>query len=555
MPYLIALEGLLKDQRFPLEQQMLIGRCPEASVHLLDAMVTRRHCLISAGPDGYTIEDLGSRNGTFVNDRQIAQPLLLKHGDVIRIHNNVFRYAAMSADASSVILTDGPQLKTTSVVESVDIDKGGTSDLTDAAKEADAFATVLKRLKTVVEVSNAVCGELDTDGLLERMMNSFFKVFPQVERGFIMLRDTLSGKLDVKHARHRGAEKDWTISVSRHVIDEAVRQRAGILSGNAMDDSRFSGAVSVMDFQIRSMMCAPLIAKDELLGVIHLDTATMGQHFTREDLELFTLIANQAALVISNTRMHEQLRKRQAMEQDLAMARHVQHSFLPGGLPEIPGMEFSATYRAALEVGGDFYDFIPLQDGRLGIVLGDVMGKGMYAALMMVRIMGEVRYLATSDPEPASVLRRLNESLNRRRTENTFVTGVFMVLDPKTRELVVSNAAHYPPVVHRAGADQLIEVNSVESGLPLGSDEHIEYLQEAVFLQPGDTILTFTDGVTEAENADEEMYGTERLYKAVNVADTNPDALMKHVLEDIRQFVGDTPQSDDLTVLTFGVTK
>jgi len=294
------------------------------------------------------------------------------------------------------------------------------------------------------------------------------------------------------------------------------------------------------------------MAADELLGVIHVDTTRQDKRFNREDLELFTAVANQTALAISYSGMHRRLRRRQRIEHDLAMARHMQTSFLPDALPELSGMEFSVTYRAALEVGGDFYDFIPLKDGRLGIVLGDVMGKGMPAALMMVRMMSDVRSLALSDPEPARVLQGLNESLVRRGTTDTFVTGLFLVLDPATREVTFANAAHLPPLLRRGSSGEVRQVAEAESGLCLGVEEGTRYAQETITLNPGDCLLSYTDGLTEAQNVQLDYYGSERLLKSVEVPEATPTVLMQAVLDAMRGFVGETPQSDDLTILCFG---
>jgi len=309
----------------------------------------------------------------------------------------------------------------------------------------------------------------------------------------------------------------------------------------------------VLNFSIRSMMCAPLMAAGKALGAIHLDTMQAGRHFTRDDLALFTAIANQTAVALHSTRMHEELRKRQSVEQDLAMARHVQHSFLPADLPRLPGFDFAASYRAALEVGGDFYDFIALPDGRLGIAVGDVMGKGMPAALMMVRVMSDMRYLAIANPEPAFVLERLNAGLARSGSGNAFVTLVFMLLDPTTRRLTLANAGHYPPLLRCAGGE-VKEVDDVESGLPLGAEPDMRYEQESVALGEGDCLVAFTDGVTEAESAAEELYGTERLRAALRAAGPTAACVVSHLLEDIRNFVGDTPQSDDLTLVSMKIS-
>jgi len=554
MPFLIAVDGPLKGLQFPLKRRMVLGRSFDADIQIDDLTVSRHHCQIAATRRGCLLRDLGSPHGTYLNDKLIKGPVRLREGDTIRLRNSVFRFALRKKTKPPTELVDLPEDKPSCIVESIDMRSTTVEGAAPHAITAESLAKAHQRLRTVVQIGNAISAHLDLGDLLKEILDSFFRIFPQADRAFIMLKEEGAEEMQVQAARQRDEESVETISVSKHIINEAVTRCLGVLSANAMDDERFANAGSVMDFQIRSMMCAPLMAADEVLGVIHLDTTQQGQHFTPDDLELFTSVTNQTALAISYARMHERLLKRQRLEHELALARHVQDSFLPDESPVVPGMEFSATYRAALEVGGDFYDWISLNDGRLGIVLGDVMGKGVPAALMMVRMMSDVRFLTMSRPEPSTVLERLNESFIHRGTKNAFVTMIFMLLDPETRRLSIANAAHYPPIICKGSAGELCHLE-VESGLPIGIVSGTKYAQRTISLEPRDCVVAFTDGVVEAENEQEELYGIERLMKAL--AAVHPPAaplLVEKLLKDVRAFAGDTAQTDDLTVVCLGAT-
>ena len=334
------------------------------------------------------------------------------------------------------------------------------------------------------------------------------------------------------------------------LINEAVKRRIAILSADAMGDKRFAQAMSVVNFQIRSMMCAPLIAKKELLGVIHLDTMRQDKRFTMDDLELLTGVANQTALAISNATLHEELLRRQRTERDLVLARKVQESFLPDRVPEITGMQFAASYRAALEVGGDFYDFIPLGDQKLGIVLGDVAGKGIPAALMMARLSSDVRFLALNENQPRDVVSKLNKKVCATSPE-AFVTLIFGILDATSLTLTMANAGHCPPLLRKAGSKEIQQIEDCIS-LPLGALDSTEYIEMSYPLDAGDVLFIFSDGVTEAMNAQKDLYGFERLKSAMAQQGGEAQQVMDGILEDIRAFVGDTKQSDDLTALCLG---
>ena len=325
------------------------------------------------------------------------------------------------------------------------------------ATAPNALIKAEQRLRAVLEISNAVQTQLDMDKLLNEILDRLLGVFRQADRGFILLKAHESEDLVPRAARQRGREQPEAITVSRSIVQKAMGDRVAILSADAMGDQRFSMAQSVLNFRIRSMMCAPIIANDEALGIIHLDTTRQDRQFTRDDLELLTMVTNQTAFAIANARLHRQLLLQERTDRDLQLARQVQESFLPRRFPEVAGMEFCASYKAALAVGGDFYDFIPLEGGRLAIVVGDVAGKGIPAALMMARMSSAVREFALTEEEPRRVVAQVNDRLAAMDAEGSFTTLIFALLDPRSRTLDMVNAGHPPPLLRKGSSGRVSE--------------------------------------------------------------------------------------------------
>jgi serine phosphatase RsbU (regulator of sigma subunit) len=550
MARLVGVEGTLKGKAFDLGPKVVLGRAFEADVRLDDLIVSRRHAVISERDGRYAIEDLGSGNGTYVNDDRVESPRALHNGDLIRLADNLLRFEGPMApgETGGVQLADGAG-RESPVVQTLDI--GATLMNLKAPPGPEALLKANERFRTVLEISNAVQTQLDMKSLLDGIMERLFAVFPQADRGFVMMRsETEEGKLVSAAARGRGKEKLEEVTISRSIVDRSMCDRVAVLSADAMSDTRFSAAMSVVNFQIRSMMCAPIIANDEPLGIIHLDTTHQDRQFTMDDLDLLTGVANQVAFAIANARMHERLLRQQRMERDLQLARQVQESFLPRSLPEAEGLEFAATYKAALEVGGDFYDLIPLADGRIGVVVGDVAGKGMPAALLMARMSSDVRFFALNEPNPGAVLRRVNDRLCEMNPEGSFVTVIYGTLDPVTRLFRMANAAHPPPVLRKASGEA-VEVTSC-TNFPIGAVEGAEFEEESFTIGRGEFLAIFSDGVTEAMNEKKELFGTERLLRAAVRPAADVKEYMGNILSQVQAHVQDAYQSDDLTLVCFG---
>jgi serine phosphatase RsbU (regulator of sigma subunit)/pSer/pThr/pTyr-binding forkhead associated (FHA) protein len=556
MSNLIAIEGPFKGRTFPLREATVLGRSIEADLRLDDLAISRRHARISLAGGSWFIEDLGSGNGTTVNGKAIAAPTPLKNGDRIGLAENVFRFAAESElpRESGVTIVDVPSAAAPLARETLDVKASSMeAAMAQRATAPDALIKVQQRFGAVLEISNAVRIQLDMDQLLNQMMDRLFGVFPQADRGFIMLKADESEELVLRAARQRGREQPEAVTLSRHIVQKAMGDGVALLSDDAMGDQRFAMAQSVMNFRIRSMMCVPIIVNDEALGIIHLDTTRQDRQFTRDDLELLVWVTSQTAFAIANAALHRKLLLQERTERDLYLARQVQQSLLPRHLPEVAGMQFRAWYKAALEIGGDFYDFVPLKNGQLAIVVADVSGKGIPAALVMARMSSAIRELALTEDEPRRVVALADDRLEAMEAEGTFITLIFALLDPRSRTLQMVNAGHPSPLLRKGSTGQVSEIKTC-TNFAVGFVPGAEFEAESFRIEPGDFICFYSDGITEAMNAQQDCYGSDRLKSVAALPAASAEQLMENILRDVHAFVGSAHQSDDMTLVCFGAT-
>lgn len=557
---------------------LALGRSPTNDI-LLDApSVSRRHARVVGGRGAWWIEDLQSSNGTTVNGRPIARQQL-RPGDVVEVGPFRFRFelspgekAAPGSGLASggggpvVVQEDRPGFTTAvpAAAGSEGVPAGGAAVLARvdtrelAAGQVAADPESLRRkLRVFYKFVDTFGTLLDLDQVLARAVDSLFEIFTQAERACVLLADPQTGALTPRAVRNRTADPEARIAVSRTIVDEAMREGKGILVADSASDERFGLAASVINLKIRSAMCVPLISRKETYGIIHLDTTDQRARFTEDDLYILAGIGAQTAVAIENATLHTELVRNQMRQQDANMAGEVQRSFLPKAVPTLPGYEFFAHYSPALEVGGDFYDFIRLPGGRVAVVVGDVPGKGFSAALMMAKLLSDIRHTALTVSDPRAVVGRINLILATSGSEKAFVTLIYLSLDAAAGELSVVNAGHLPPLVRRAGG--ALEEPRDASGLPLGVVDHADYGCDLIRVAPGDAVLIYTDGISEARrgtspSAPAEFYGLDRLRAAVSAAPAAPQGLAEYVLADVRQFVGGTLQSDDITLVCLGRT-
>jgi serine phosphatase RsbU (regulator of sigma subunit) len=262
-------------------------------------------------------------------------------------------------------------------------------------------------------------------------------------------------------------------------------------------------------------------------------------------------VACQAAFAVENAEMHDMAMRDQAMRRELAVAHEVQRGFLPSESPQLPEYDFFEFYEPASALGGDYYDYVELPRNRLAVVLGDVSGKGISASLLMARLSAEARFCLISEPTPAAAVGRLNRIFCGSGWEDRFVTLVLAVLDPRANEVTLVIAGHMPPILRR-GCNAVEPVGDEIANMPLGVEHDITYEQGIYPLQPGDSLTIYTDGITEAMNADGDLYGQARLLRQLATKAASINALGRHLLDDVKKFVGNRSQSDDMCLTCFG---
>ncbi|NIN67980.1 MAG: SpoIIE family protein phosphatase [Anaerolineae bacterium] len=404
------------------------------------------------------------------------------------------------------------------------------------------------RLSLLYHLSQTFNSSLDLDEVLNSVMDEVISV-TGAERGFVALLEADGGSIfPVARGMDQKTIDDPQFQVSRSVVERVAREGQPILTSDAQSDERFSMRHSVKVLGLRSILCVPLEIKGKVLGVVYVDNRLQTGLFTEDDLDLLAAIASSAAIAIENARLYQVAVEKGRMERELQMARQVQASLLPQETPQIEGWEFAAHWQPAREVAGDYYDFIPLDGERLSLVIGDVSDKGMSAALFMALTRSIIRASVASTDSPADGIAQANRLICADATRGMFVTMFYALLDPVTGKIAYVNAGHNPPLLCRADKDELETLT--RTGMALGVVEDSPFEVRALRLNPGDFILLYTDGVTDATDAHERSFGMDRLRTVVleNRRATVPE-IVSALEQAVQDFVGSMAQFDDVAIV------
>jgi len=544
--------------------RVIIGRSPEHCHIVLDPNgVSRRHAEIYRKGEEFYLADLNSRNLSKVNNSKVIPGIdhRLVAGDRINICDVEFLfYPQLPADNPS---QDGGEIM---IVNEAENQEAAELHVLDASRSS-AMASMIKpevKLRAILEIGRSLSSELKIDMVAPKILDSLMELFPQAERLFLVLVDPQTKRLIRKAFKFRPAKKsvfsssipadEIPMSISRSIVNHVLGQKKAVLSQDAGADKNLPTSASIADLKIRSVMCVPLLTPDrEALGILQLDTSDRKQ-FHQEDLDVLALVASQAALWIQNAQMHESLLERERVSRDLKLAEQVQKRFLPQSVPVIPGYEFFAHYDPAYEVGGDYYDFVPLPDKRLAIALGDVSGKGVAAALMMAKFSGDTRYCILTENSPSAAANELNGLLFSAGIEEKFITLSLSVLDIAERTLKIASAGHLPVLIRRSNGT-VDEIGEEIAGFPLGIVPEGDYRQTEVKLNPGDVVAIFSDGMTDARNLREELYDSRdqrRFLRKLAETAGGPETVGRALLQDVREFSVGHTQVDDITLICFG---
>ena len=555
------------------EGHNLVGRHPDCGISIVQASVSGKHAMITGKDGQFILEDVGSRNGTFVNKQRVAARVKLSHNDMIQFGDAISKFDDPSAAAAtpSPATARAPAQRPSSAT--INILSAGTltSELLSVAlnddTEADSNIVGEVRsdgrfggldvnpeanLKAVLEITNSLAGTVDLDTILPRILDTLFGIFRYADRGCILLRESNSSEMVPRAMKHRREGEDASVRLSRTIVNKVLEQKIGVMSADAAMDSEFSASESIADLKIRSMMCVPLLGLDgESIGILSIDSQNPLGQFTQEDLDILMTVAGQAALSYENARLMRAFSEKQKADNELAIAESIQRSLLPSEMPEVDGYQFFASYDAAQAVGGDYYDWFDFGDGKICLSFGDIAGKGVPGAIIMGRMNSCVQSTLRHVREVVPAICSINEHMCDTNVEGRFVTYVLAIVDTKNHTVELANAGHMAPIIRRANGS-VEQFDEEIIGTPVGVLEDYPYESEIRSLEPGDMVVIFTDGVDEAMNYQDELYGGERLLQFVKDGTPEARVLGESLLADVRKHAGGRPQNDDITIMTFG---
>ena len=557
MPTTCVLEvvaGAQGGKRYRLEAgRTVIGRHPMCGIVLDAPSVSRQHAAVTIDGDEASIEDLGSRNGTFIGDRSISGRRPLRDGDRVVVGNQRLRFSsnapltverlAVSGEASAIDFVDDGASAV--IVSEVAVPRRPEDA---AGRDPQAM------LRAALGLDRAIGNSIGLEQVLPRTLEGLFEIFPKAERGFLLLVDPTSNRLVLRATKSvapAGAGAG-PVLFSRTLMDRVVQTRQAVLSADAAADSRFDFNDSVTDCGIRSVMCMPFVRDDGVvLGVLQIDRSDADAHFVRADLDLLASVASTVTRAIEQAQAHEERLSQEQLRRDLELAHRVQQGLLPASPPDIPGYEWFDYYEPARQISGDFFSYVPLSDGRTAVVLADVSGKGISAALVMAALSADVRYCLASEPDVAVAVSRINESICRSGWEDRFATLLVAVLDPRSHRIMLVNAGHMPPLIR--AADATLRSTGIEkSGLPLGIDPAHAYTAIEITVEPGSTLVLYTDGISEAMDQLHRPYGLARLRKVVAAPARSAAELGRNILADVERHAAGQVRSDDICLVCLG---
>ena len=512
----------------PIDKPLFtVGRRSETDLRLTGADISRVHAEITLDGGVCTIRDHASRFGTFVNGERTTERVLTP-GDHIRFGQSV------DTEITFVVDDESPS----------------------AEKTAVSAASELRQMAALLEGLRALGSGRVLDEVLALVLDSAIDV-TGAERGFIMLANRES-QLEFKLARARGhiTLPGRTFETSRKIPETVFATGQQQIVEDLLDGDLAQLHTGTVALGIRHVLCTPLRlvryveradqrGADEMIGVLYLDSRERGALKSASARSALETLSAEAALAIENARLYREALDKAKFEQELRVAAAIQQSLLPASDRDGAFFTTSAASVPCRAVGGDFFDYVDLPNGAFGFILGDVAGKGSPAALLAAALLGMFSSEATYQTSAAPLITRLNHGLVRRAIESRFLTTFYGILGPDG-SFLYCNAGHNPPFLVSANGVRRLETG----GVVLGLFAHAAFDEEALTLQPGDFILAFSDGVSEAMNEAGDEFSDDRLLACVESnRGAPPKVVLDNLLKDVRTFCGDAPQSDDVTIV------
>lgn len=529
-----------------MKEALSLGRAADNDLpYPNDPWLSRYHLRFERTGEGWIVRDCESRNGTIVNATSLKlQPHKLAAGDRIYAGHLTLEVRD-SSDSSRRVISFVPPSKSSSVerqatmVTSLDRVLGQTGGAK-LKHDSESSLNTSRVVQALIRAGRELAGHRPLDELFKVILDLSLSAVDAM-RGVILTLEK-AGELEVVASKGEG------FSISTAIRDRVLRDKESIMIGDAQLDAALAQQKSIVSQQVHSIMAVPLQTGERVIGLIYVDTGDLISPFSQENLDLLTVMANVAAIRIEHARLNLVEQAEKLLEMQLNQASDIQRSLLPTDVPIVYGYSFSGLNLPCQTVGGDYFDFIPYSDGRLSLLVGDVAGKGLAAALMMSSLQARVQMLAESAPEPAPAITALNRNLSARFPLGKFITFFYGVLDPESGGIHYANAGHnYPLIVRKDGSYETLKGN----GMVLGIIESSNYEAHEAKLELGDTLALFSDGVTEARSRDgEEEFGDNRLGEFLSARRTKPlDDIIQELVDYLREWSGHPGFADDFTML------
>lgn len=513
---------------------MTLGRALENDFPFRnELLLSKRHMAFEPQGGSWFIEDLGSLNGTVLNGRRLRERHEMKPGARIEAGGLEMKLVASQptpAEPKVTFLTEtqtGPTVAA-SIDSSMNLLSGGTPGRADSGR---------LQINALSDASSALSESRPLEQMFPLILNLAMNTV-RARRGLVL--ELEDGQLTTR------AIRGGDFRISRAVLDRVMDRRESLLVQDVSPhEAPESSAARPKDGL--SVLAVPLLTETELMGLIYVDSPSSVRAFSEVDLSLLTVLGHLAAVSIVRARREKKDLANKILELDRAQAIEVWMDLLPRQAPDVPGFEIAGTSIPCRSVGGDYFDYLPMPGGRLAILLGDMAGKGMAAALLMSGVKWSIQMLADEGPELGALVTRLNSHLARPPfPANRFLTLFMLVLDPATGEFGYVNAGHNPPYLIHAGG----ELQPLTDGGPvLGVLKRISYQALSERLQPGETLVIYSDGLTEARSPSGEEFGEERLEALLRTGRGGAEHTMDAIFRSVRDFASSAPFADDLTVV------
>ena len=545
--------------KIPIMDSLLIGRADDCDYSIHDVAASRRHLKIEARDLCFFWQDLDSTNGVHLNEEKLSGGRL-QQGDHIRIGSTTFVFELEGPEEEAPETTEEQPTELQERILESFVQSGGGTD----PGEADVL------LEAVHTVMNDIASNYEPCGLVDRILETTMKAI-QGQRGAIFFASPdhkvlqpcpVCGHVHVIEngiLRHTDTSE---IQISNTVARKVLNDGESVLIQDTGADSNLDESISMIALNLRSIICAPVRGKSEVLGILYIDSDLPAHSYTHGHMLLSTAVGNSAGLALENARMHQEIVLKERMEREIELAGIIQGGFLMHGwATDDSRYEVCAETQPAKTVGGDFYDVVELGPDKIGLLIGDVSGKGVPSALAMAQILAEFRVHVTQESSPAAVMASLNASMYRRSQRGMFCTLCYLTVDLESGVVVCANAGHHSPL--RVSHIEVAETSEA-TGPPIGIVDDAPWEDVEFTLEKGEAIFMYTDGIVEARAAstrhdgedEPDEYGLESLKMcAGDLAAEAPEIVVREVLLDVERFCEPLAPHDDCTLLVMRYAK